>query len=259
MFIHTLCHSMSFYAPSCSAFHSCSNMFPTRYPHVPTCCFPGVFHRIKNRYPNWNPGKWKCRLTSAVPWWFNFDPDPFSSGPPGSHPVASVAFLALQLGAALSQRQLQLASRRIPAIERPIMGPDAWFQGPQNQKDELRCSQDFVIWSLLGVQGLYSSGFGLLGLGQVPCSTSKGLAWTSCHGGTAICQETLGGYPQSRPKPTWFLGNQPGLESSPPQTKHFAHNYRSFSRKAESNGNPNLWDIQVKWNCGRAQRPWTFG
>ena len=32
--------------------------------------------RVKNRYPKWNPGKWKHGLTPAVPWWFSFDPYP---------------------------------------------------------------------------------------------------------------------------------------------------------------------------------------
>ena len=31
----------------------------------------------KNRYPKWNPGKWKHGLKPAVPWWFNFDPYPY--------------------------------------------------------------------------------------------------------------------------------------------------------------------------------------
>ena len=31
---------------------------------------------VKNRYPKWNPGKWKHGLEPAVPWWFYFDPQP---------------------------------------------------------------------------------------------------------------------------------------------------------------------------------------
>ena len=31
---------------------------------------------VKNRYPKWNPGKWKHGLEPAVPWWFIFDPYP---------------------------------------------------------------------------------------------------------------------------------------------------------------------------------------
>ena len=33
--------------------------------------------RIKNRYPKWNPGKWKHGLKPGLPWWFNFDPYPY--------------------------------------------------------------------------------------------------------------------------------------------------------------------------------------
>ena len=33
---------------------------------------------VTNRYPTWNPGKWKPGLKSAVPWWFNFDSCPHS-------------------------------------------------------------------------------------------------------------------------------------------------------------------------------------
>ena len=36
----------------------------------------GKWQWVKNRYPKWNPGKWKHGLKSAVPWWFNFDPCP---------------------------------------------------------------------------------------------------------------------------------------------------------------------------------------
>ena len=35
---------------------------------------------VKNRYPKWNPGKWKHGLKAAVPWWFNFDPYPHPQG-----------------------------------------------------------------------------------------------------------------------------------------------------------------------------------
>ena len=31
---------------------------------------------VNNRYPEWNPGKWKQILKPAVPWRFNFDPHP---------------------------------------------------------------------------------------------------------------------------------------------------------------------------------------
>ena len=31
---------------------------------------------VRNRYPKWNPGKWKRELKPAVPEWFNFDPYP---------------------------------------------------------------------------------------------------------------------------------------------------------------------------------------
>ena len=31
---------------------------------------------VKNRYPKWNPGKWKHGPKLAVPWWLNFDPYP---------------------------------------------------------------------------------------------------------------------------------------------------------------------------------------
>ena len=31
---------------------------------------------VKNRYPEWNPGKWKQRLQPVVSWWSNFDPYP---------------------------------------------------------------------------------------------------------------------------------------------------------------------------------------
>ena len=30
----------------------------------------------KNRYPKWNPGKWKHGLKPAVPWWISVDPYP---------------------------------------------------------------------------------------------------------------------------------------------------------------------------------------
>ena len=30
----------------------------------------------KNRYPKWNPGKWKHGPKPVVPWWFHFDPHP---------------------------------------------------------------------------------------------------------------------------------------------------------------------------------------
>ena len=48
--------------------------------HKSADCF-GAFEKatclwVKNRYPKWNPGKWKRRLTSAVLLWFNFDPYP---------------------------------------------------------------------------------------------------------------------------------------------------------------------------------------
>ena len=32
---------------------------------------------VTNRYPKWNPGKWKHGPNSAVPCWFNFEPHPF--------------------------------------------------------------------------------------------------------------------------------------------------------------------------------------
>ena len=35
----------------------------------------------QNRYPKWNPGRWKQGLKSAVFWWFNFDPYPYSPPP----------------------------------------------------------------------------------------------------------------------------------------------------------------------------------
>ena len=31
---------------------------------------------VKNRFPKWNPGKWKHGLKPAVPCWFSFDPCP---------------------------------------------------------------------------------------------------------------------------------------------------------------------------------------
>ena len=31
---------------------------------------------VKDRYPKWNPGKWKHGLKPVVSWWFNFDPYP---------------------------------------------------------------------------------------------------------------------------------------------------------------------------------------
>ena len=31
---------------------------------------------VENRYPKWKPGKWNQGLTPAVPWRFNFDPQP---------------------------------------------------------------------------------------------------------------------------------------------------------------------------------------
>ena len=34
---------------------------------------------IKNRYPKWNPSKWKHGPKPAVPWWLNFDPYPYRS------------------------------------------------------------------------------------------------------------------------------------------------------------------------------------
>ena len=36
-----------------------------------------IWVRVKNRYPKWNPGKWKHGPKPAVPWWLNFDPYPF--------------------------------------------------------------------------------------------------------------------------------------------------------------------------------------
>ena len=36
---------------------------------------------VKNRYPKWNPGKWKQRLKPAVPWSFSFDPYPLGQIP----------------------------------------------------------------------------------------------------------------------------------------------------------------------------------
>ena len=60
---------------------------------------------VKNRYPNWNPSKWKHGPKPVVPWWFNFDPNPNSV-----QGVSPPAF------GALNQRPLQcLAS----ADERP--------------------------------------------------------------------------------------------------------------------------------------------
>ena len=32
---------------------------------------------VKNRYPKWNPGKWKKRLKPVILWWFHFDPYEF--------------------------------------------------------------------------------------------------------------------------------------------------------------------------------------
>ena len=31
---------------------------------------------VKNRYPKWNPSKWKPGPKPVVPWWFHFDPYP---------------------------------------------------------------------------------------------------------------------------------------------------------------------------------------
>ena len=38
---------------------------------------------VKNRYPNWNPSKWKHGPKPAVPW-FNFDPYPKGNQPPAA-------------------------------------------------------------------------------------------------------------------------------------------------------------------------------
>ena len=39
---------------------------------------------VKNRYPKWNFGKWKHGLKSAVPWWFNIDPQPYVQTSPSA-------------------------------------------------------------------------------------------------------------------------------------------------------------------------------
>ena len=33
---------------------------------------------VKNEFPNWNPRKWNPGLKPEVPWWFKFDPHPYS-------------------------------------------------------------------------------------------------------------------------------------------------------------------------------------
>ena len=56
--------------------------------HLATCTFR-MWQWAKNRYPTWNPGKWKHGLKPAVPWWswwFNFDPYPCCSSMSPCHP-----------------------------------------------------------------------------------------------------------------------------------------------------------------------------
>ena len=64
---------------------------------------------VKNRYPKWNPSKWKHGPKPAVPLWFNFDPYP--------HPASTttktvqgtrVAIQPDRAYAALAGRQPQL-------------------------------------------------------------------------------------------------------------------------------------------------------
>ena len=47
---------------------------------------------VKNRYPKWNPGKWKHGPTPVVPWWFNFEPCPNNS-----QNVVSTSWLKLSI------------------------------------------------------------------------------------------------------------------------------------------------------------------
>ena len=47
----------------------------------PTVISEGTWLWVKNMYPKWTPGKWKYGPKPAVPWWFNFDPDPSGRSP----------------------------------------------------------------------------------------------------------------------------------------------------------------------------------
>ena len=38
--------------------------------------FKATWVWVENRYPKWNPGRWKHGLKPAVVWWFHFDPYP---------------------------------------------------------------------------------------------------------------------------------------------------------------------------------------
>ena len=55
---------------------------------------------VKNRYPVWNPCKWKSRLKPMVPWWSNSDPCPSTKGPNPSprRPVAPSPWRPVAMG-----------------------------------------------------------------------------------------------------------------------------------------------------------------
>ena len=58
-----------FFAKTDSASLACCQIGPAKTGEKNNICL-----WVKNRYPKWNPGKWKHGPKPAVPWWFNFDP-----------------------------------------------------------------------------------------------------------------------------------------------------------------------------------------
>ena len=60
---------------------------------------------VNNRYPKWNPGKWRHGRKLVFPWWHNFDPYPY--------------VLRTVRGNTPAQRQTYQTQMRVPCMLRP--------------------------------------------------------------------------------------------------------------------------------------------
>ena len=77
---------------------------------------------VKNRYPNWNPGKWKQRLKPVVPWWIDFEHtyiselgfillEGFKGKPTGNHLKSAPLLTQTHITLLLSQKRMSRGTK----------------------------------------------------------------------------------------------------------------------------------------------------
>ena len=87
---------------------------------------------VKNRYPKWNPCKWKQGLKPAVPWTFNFDPYPYEQLLSVASPrnttgwplvIYSIAQLLTSLGVVKPQHRWNLGLASVSGVDVMLCPP----------------------------------------------------------------------------------------------------------------------------------------